>query len=298
MLEWLFCYLPTREALHPIHWREEAEAAEECDFICHSFDAERFSDGDVEGALEHLPDGDGRMLAYRGWLLQEDEYRSLEDEVRSRGYALLTNTHQYLEAALLPNWHPRLEALTPPAVWTHDADAEEAWEAARKAFGPPPYIVKDHAKSCKEAWLEACYVPPKARKARFLEICAELIERRADRFEGGLVVRPFVPLVQLGAHADGPPVFDEYRLVFWRGELILSSSYGELAGQEENFSKFSHLGQEIASDFFVADVARTRAGELVLIEINDGGCAGLPPSLHPIEFYSAVSEIEAEREVE
>lgn len=295
MIEWLYCYLPTREAAHPINWREEAEAAEECDFVCHSFDMERFIDGDVEGALEHLPNGGGRMLGYRGWLLKEDEYRSLEDEVASHGYTLLTNTNQYLEAALLPNWHPRVTDLTPPAVWTWDADPEEAWEAA-KSLGPPPYIIKDHAKSCKEAWLDACYVPPKARRAKFLEICEEMVERRGERFEGGIVIRPEVPLVRLAVHYTGIPLFDEYRLIFWRGKMILSSGYNDLEGKEEDFSRFANLGERIASDFFVADVARTQSGELVLIEINDGGTAGLPPPLHPIEFYSAVADMEGERE--
>src|SRR4029450_956377 len=106
MLEWLFSYLPTLEAQHAINWREEAEAAEESDFVCHSFDMERFLDGDVEGALEHLPNGCGRPWVYRGWLLKEDEYRSLEEEAAGRGYYLITNTNQYLETLLLPNWHP------------------------------------------------------------------------------------------------------------------------------------------------------------------------------------------------
>ncbi len=295
MIEWLYCYLPTSEPLHPINWREEAEAAEECDFTCHSFDMERFLDGDPEEALAHLPDGEGRVLAYRGWLLQEEEYRTLEDVLTSRGYHLLTNTNQFVETTLVPNWHPRVADLTPPAVWTWDEDADEAWEAA-KSLGPPPYIIKDHAKSCKEAWLEACYVPPKTRRAKFREICRELVDRRGERFQGGIVVRPVVPLVLLAADFTGLPIFDEYRLVFWRGKMILSFPYNDLGGKETDFSKFANLGERIASDFFVADVARTESGELILIEVNDGGPAGLPPSIHPIEFYSAVAEAEDRRD--
>lgn len=294
MIEWLYCYLPTSEARTPINRREEAEAAEESDFVCHSFDMERFLDGDSD-ALEHLPNGRGRTLVYRGWLLKEDEYHTLEQEVTSRGYRLLTNTSQYAETTFLPNWHPRLADLTPPAIWTWDEDPEEAWEAA-KSLGPPPYIIKDHSKSCKEAWSEACYVPPKARRARFIEICQEMIDRRGERFETGIVVRPVVPLVRLANHFSGLPIFDEYRLIFWRGKMVLSSGYSDLEGKEEDFSKFAHLGELIASPFFVADVARTESGELILIEVNDGGGAGLPPNLHPIEFYSSVADAESEQE--
>lgn len=48
----------------------------------------------------------------------------------------------------------------------------------------------------------------------------------------------------------------------------------------------------------MADVARTQAGELILIEINDGGTSGIPLSLHPIEFYSAVAEAEEDGDKE
>ena len=60
------------------------------------------------------------------------------------------------------------------------------------------------------------------------------------------------------------------------------------------FSKFEILGDRIDSSFFVADIARTEDGELVLIEINDGGVAGLPPLSHPIDFYSAVAIAEGD----
>jgi hypothetical protein len=74
--------------------------------------------------------------------------------------------------------------------------------------------------------------------------------------------------------------------------MILSAAYNDIEGTEADFSKFACLGQRIASNYFVADVARTQSGELILIEVNDGGTSGIPPTLHPIEFYSVVAEIE------
>ena len=303
MIEWLFCYLHRSVPAVEINWREEAQAAEECDFTCHSFAFERFLEGDVAGALEGLPDGEGRTLVYRGWILQEEEYQELADFVSNRGYQLLTNCDQYMEAMTLPNWHPLVEDLTPPAVWTWDEDIEEAWELAKK-LGPAPYIVKDHVKSCKEAWVEACFVPKGARRAKFKSVCEEMIERRADQFQGGIVVRPFVPLRLITADWTGLPIHEEYRLVFWRGKMILAAPYGGIGRDETNEEgerqewrrevdrKYGRLGERIRSDFFVADVARTLAGELILIEINDGSVAGLPPTIHPVEFYGLVADIE------
>lgn len=90
--------------------------------------------------------------------------------------------------------------------------------------------------------------------------------------------------------ATGGPVFEEYRLIYWNGKRILTDRYYPgLGGEETDFSKFDCLSERIDSNFFVADVARTQSGELILIEINDGGAAGLPPDSHPIDFYAPVA---------
>jgi ATP-grasp domain, R2K clade family 3 len=206
-----------------------------------------------------------------------------------------------MEALALPNWNPHV--LTPAAAWTWDADADEAWELAR-SVGAGPYIVKDHVKSCKEAWLEACFVPKGGRRAKFRSVCTEMMKRRGDRFQGGIVVRPFAPLRLITAHWSGAPIYEEYRLVFWRGKMILAAAYHDIGRDEtdesghlqpwrrEAVQKFGRLGERIHSDYFVADVARTEDGELTLVEINDGSVAGFPPTVHPIEFYAAVAEEE------
>jgi hypothetical protein len=179
--------------------------------------------------------------------------------------------------------------LTPPAVWTWEADIDEAWEMA-KSLGKGPWIVKDHVKSAKEAWLEACYVPKGAKFSRFKSVCEELMDRRGVDFDTGFVIRPFVPLAQLGAHWAGFPIYDEYRLFFWHGEMILAEAYHEaLVGHVRNFGLFKDLGQRIDSPFFVADVARSESGELILIELNDGGYAGIPPECDPMDLYRPIA---------
>lgn len=55
------------------------------------------------------------------------------------------------------------------------------------------------------------------------------------------------------------------------------------------------IGHRIDSDFFTADIARTEAGDLVLIEINDGGVSGLPPAMHPDELYGLIAEMELDQ---
>ena len=294
-IEWLYCYLRNSKGLQDIDWAEEAAVAEELGYQTHSFDFEHFIEGSPEMALENLPDGRGQTLVYRGWMLPEDEYAELESELSSRGYVLQTSSYQYIGALSLPNYFELVEDLTPPALWTWEPDIEGAWELA-KSLGPGPKIVKDHIKSAKEAWLEACFVPADADFAQFKSICEELMERRGELFEKGFVVRPFVPLKQLGTSWLGSPFFDEYRLVFWKGEIVLADAYFDLSGELPDFSKFKILNERIDSPFFVADIARTEKEELILIEINDGGVAGLPPLSHPLDFYQAVAMAEGDLE--
>lgn len=192
----------------------------------------------------------------------------------------------------LPNYHELVADLTPPAAWTWEPDIDEAWELAR-SLGKGPWIVKDHVKSAKDAWLEACFVPKGAKAARFRSVCEELLDRRGENFDTGFVIRPFVPLAQLGAHWAGFPIFDEYRLFFWRGEMIAAGPYHEaLAGSERNFDRFKDLGKRIDCPFFAADIARCESGELILIELNDGGSAGIPPEWDPMDLYRRIAEQE------
>lgn len=290
-MEWLFCYLDDAQLAHDINWREEAEAAEDCGFTCYSFDYAAFLEESAEAALDEIPDGEGQELVYRGWMMQADDYVILDDLLSSKGYRLLSRHHSYAETLLLPNYFDQIKDLSPAALWTEEPDIEEAWELAQK-IGTGPWIVRDHMKSAKGAWLEACFVPENATFAQFESICQELRNHREPNFVNGFVVRPYLPLVQLAAPRSGPPVCEEYRLIFWRGQRILSMPYDELGGLPPDLSRYDVLADRIDSPFFVADVARQQSGDLTLLELNPGGCAGLPPQLHPIEFYSRIAEIE------
>ena len=290
-MEILFCYLNQPGNSQDINWLEEADAAEECDFSCHSFSYDLFYDGQIDLALQELPDGEGIEILYRGWMMGEEDYGLLDEALSDRGYRLIVGQHEYRETVTLPNYFEAVEDLTPPALWTDEPDIEEAWELAGQ-FKGAPLIVKDHMKSAKEAWLEACFVPEGASFDVFKSICEELRDRRGESFANGFVIRPFIPLKRLGAHWTGSPISEEYRMFFWKGERILSAPYFEIGSDDiPDFSAYDVLGDRIDSSFFVADVAIRETGEPVLIEVNPAGCAGFPPQLHPIEFYEKLAQI-------
>lgn len=287
-MEVLFCYLNEAGNSQEIDWKEEADAAEEFGFTCHSFSYDTFLSGHIEAAIDELPAGDGNQILYRGWLMPDDDYTILEDALANKGYQMFSGSHEYRETLLLPNYYELIENLTPPARWTDDPDIDEAWELA-KELGNGPWIVKDHMKSAKEAWLEACYIPAGANFEHFKQVCEELRDRREPWFTNGYVVRPYIPLKQLGAHWTGCPIAEEYRLIYWQGERIVTFPCHELSnGGIPDFSKYDILGELIDSAFFVADIAITETGEPTLIELNPGGAAGFPPQMHPVEFYSVI----------
>lgn len=267
----------------------EADAADELGLRHDTIAMEDVVDDQIEAAIEPLGDLDDDVL-YRGWMLTAEEYERLDAAVADRGGTLVVTPEQYQAAHYLPNWHPAVADCSPATCWTWGTDAAEAWALAQ-ALGPPPYVVKDHVKSVKEQWAEACFVPADADARAFAEICAALVDARGDRFEGGLVVRRYVAL----AAAAGGPERDEHRLFFWRGRLVASAPYHDVDSADPPLAAFAGLGRVIASPFFTVDVARTVAGAWLVLEVGDGGVSTIPPAMDPRALYRAVGAGEERR---
>ncbi|WP_187344992.1 ATP-grasp domain-containing protein [Cystobacter ferrugineus] len=282
--EILFCRPVTAQALDD-RMDLEAEAAEELGIAHHPVVLEDVVDGEFERALELLPQR-GRRLLYRGWMLTEDEYSALYEALLERGHTLVVSPDEYAAAHYLPNYHPELQDLAVPARWTFGTDLDEAWEAARE-LGEGPWVLKDHVKSVKERWHHCCFVPGGASRERFIEICENLIEERGERFERGLVIRPYVPLRRV-AQTEERPLHYEFRLFFASGRLIASEVYDDVDVLKPDLSRFASLGRRIDSPFFTADVAMLESGDWVVVELGDGGVSTLPPLMDPRDFYRSL----------
>ncbi|MCP3140953.1 ATP-grasp domain-containing protein [Pyxidicoccus xibeiensis] len=265
----------------------EADAAEALGVDTYQVDLWTLLNGNAARALAAVPDRGELRLLYRGWMLTEEEYGALDEAVSELGHQLMTTPEQYAAAHYLPNWYPRLAAYTARSVWTEGPDAKEAWHAARAALGPSPWIVKDHVKSAKERWEEACFVPAGATLDDFERTCANLLEARGDRFERGFVVRRFLPLKAYGRTPSGPAHL-EYRLFFGHGRLLAAEPYHEFDVEVPDFTAFEALGRRIDSGFFTLDVAMLEDGGWAVVEVNDGGVSGLPASLDPRDLFAAL----------
>jgi hypothetical protein len=250
---------------------------------------EAIVDDDLDEALAGSGDLDGPLL-YRGWMLRQEEMERLAEALAGRGAELVVSPEAYEAAHFLPQWSPLVEDLAAPTCFTGDDDADEAWTLACARLGPPPWVVKDHVKSAKERWDEACFVPAGAGLAEFRRVCAALVDQRGERFEGGLVVRRFVPLAPAPtAHVGPRGEAEEYRLFFWAGRCIDICPQFDAPGDVRGLEAFTSLGRRIASPFFTADVARRADGGWLLVEIGDGGVSTLPPTMDVRAFYRAIA---------
>lgn len=288
-MEILFCCNPEMRRLPEPNFEREFDAAQACGFASRLFGLEDFLAGKVERAFEQLPPGRGTPLLYRGWILTESEYRLLHEALRDRHYILFTPPAAYAEALYLPNHFAHIADQSPPAVWTEGKDLDRAWRAAR-SMGDGPWIVKDHIKSAKQHWQEACFIPHRADRVTFDEVCRNFLLWRNEYFARGFVFKQYVPLANLGESAYGSPLCEEYRLFFWKGELLAGAPYDRVGGSEIDFARYAAVARRFRSEFITIDVARTAQGSWIVLEAGDGGVSALPPRLSARAFYRALRE--------
>jgi hypothetical protein len=205
-----------------------------------------------------------------------------------RDESLVVDPESFAEATYAPLYLPLLGEHTAAARWTEGQSIEEAWEVAQD-LGPPPWVIKDHVKSAKEAWYRACFVREGATFEDFTSVCEQLLELHGDRFQRGFVVKKFLELATLpGFLPEQRRVTDEHRLFFWNGALAAHAPYYDVDTTLDDVTEFAYLGELIGSPFFTADVARLASGGYTVIELNDGGSASLPEQMDPRDLYRAI----------
>ena len=266
----------------------EADALEALDLEPVWVSMEAVVDGDLDQALEHVPEGRGLTLL-RSWMLREEAYEALYEALAERGTYLQTDPAAYAVTHYLPNALEYIESHTAPTRVMDGTDLDEAWALAQE-LGAGPRMLKDHVKSAKEAW-PCGFVPADCDRAAFRDICAAFIGHRGEHFERGLVIRAMLPFAPLPSDDTVQPCFDEYRLFFCRGRLVAAAPYFESEGAQTDFSRFEWLGERVPSPFFTADVARCTSGRWIVVELGDGGVSTLPPGMDPRAFYEAVLEV-------
>jgi hypothetical protein len=286
----LFPQNPTMRKLPEPMFEAEFDAATSLGFECLLFDEEAFSSGDIDLALKRLPQGNGKPLLYRGWILTEELYRRFQEALSARGYSLVSSAGEYAEVSYFPNYYPKIRDCSPSAVWTDTPDSFLAWTQSRK-LGDGPFVIKDHIKSAKHLWHDACFVPKGSGRENFERIAENLRREQGHTFFRGFVVKQYVPLRSRGESPREYPMCEEYRLFFWRRQLLVASHYHRQPENPVDWSPFVNLAQRFSAPFFSMDVAQAETGNWLVVDMGAGECSSLPPSLEPTRFYSRLAEM-------
>ncbi len=289
-MDLLFPQNPSMRKLPEPMFEAEFDAATSLGFKCLLFDEEALCAGDIDLSLKWLPSGDGTELLYRGWILTEELYRRFHDALSARGYALITSAAQYAEVTYFPNYYPKIRECSPAAVWTDTPDSFLAWTLARK-LGDGPFVIKDHIKSAKHLWHEACFVSKGSGRENFERIAENLRREQGTTFFRGFVVKQYVTLRSRGDSPREYPMSEEYRLFFWRRQLLIASHYHRQPESSVDWSPFVSLAQRFDAPFFTMDIAQAETGNWIVVDIGAGECSSLPPSLEPARFYRRLAEV-------
>ncbi len=282
----LFCH-PTE--FHPLthHFEDEAEATEELGIVSYFASAELATMGDWDAALDGIPEGDGDRILYRGASVAPEGYEQCYERLEDRGWRPVVTPESYAETLYVPNYLPKVRDLLPPTAWVRGPNIDGLWRLAQR-LGPPPYIIKDFVKSAKESWADACWVKPEADEHEFRRVARNLVDLRGRDLAGGLVVKKAARLRRMENLGASMPFYDEHRLFFWEGELVLYGPYHDAADDQADLSFLSFIGERLDSPFFCADVARSEDGQWILVELNDGGISTVPAPMDPRMLFSAI----------
>jgi hypothetical protein len=248
--------------------------------------------GDAAASTRGVQARDPGPALYRGWMMVPDRYVALHATLASKGDVLLNSPDAYRHVHWLPESYEAIEPWTARSVWlpAHELTIERAVALAR-TFGRRPLIVKDYVKSRKHEWAEACFVPDATDAASVERVVARFLELTGSELQGGLVIREFLELEQVGQHTrSGTPLAREWR-VFWldREPVLVAPYWPEVGGDPPPVEAFSVAAARVQSRFFTMDLARRATGDWVIVELGDGQVAGLPDGTDAAAFYRAIA---------
>jgi hypothetical protein len=293
----LFCSDPRDRRRPDDQYVGEAETAARLGTSCAVVDHDAVERGDMDRAVRHVPDQPHPVTGvYRGWMMTAARYAAFYHALAGRGVRLVNDPAAYAHCHHLPESYPVIEGHTPRTVWLPgrgEFDRDTVMDLLRP-FGDAPVVVKDYVKSQKHAWAEACFIPSAADRGQVERVVRRFLELQGPDLAGGLVFREFVEFEPIGRHPrSGMPLTREYRLFFLDGRPLLVTPYWEGAAYEGKgppVGQFATLAARVGSRFFTMDVARTRGGGWLVVELGDAQVAGLPDGADVGAFYRGLAD--------
>ena len=283
-LHFLFCS-------HPLYPQQvDEDYAEEYQAAGRNFARALFSYEDLlEGKLSLYGEKIAGLTIYRGWMMKPELYRTFYTLLEKHDIILIDSPEEYEHYHLLPNWYREFENDTARSWWTASNSIKEAIELTKGLEGP--FIVKDHVKSRKHEWYDACFIANAADQHDTEKVISNFVIRQGDDLVGGVVLRQFVSLKPIGFHElSGMPIAEEYRVFVFAGKILAIDDYWTNAHQvhltEEEYQWIAEIASGLKSNFVAMDLARKTDGSLMIMEFGDGQVSGLQ-QIDAEGFYQA-----------
>lgn len=295
----LFCSSPFNDKEADPDFEEEFITANNLGFKTLLFDYEHLIIPNHSHLITKRINADDslKLLIYRGWMLSQQQYELLYNQLLNKNYKLINSPQEYRNCHYLPDSLKYIQSKTALTVYQKIDNEESITDLIKQAavFGNKPVIIKDYVKSEKHHWLDACYVPDAGNKEKLSASIKNLIKLRDKYLNEGIVIREYMELKELTTHSkSGMPLTEEFRLFFYNKKLLGVYNYweeGEYTGKTPDTGEFELQAQNVESNFFTMDIARKKTGELVIIELGDAQVAGLPEELNKEEFYRTLHQL-------
>lgn len=275
---------------HPLYYRradmdyeteyQEAELNHQCAL---------FSYEDLEnGKLSLYGDEITGLTIYRGWMMKPEMYQNFYNLLEEKGIILINTPKEYERYHTLPGWYNEFADMTANSIWEEEGNVNAILEKSTSFDGS--YIVKDYVKSRKHEWHEACYIPDITDKINTSKVINTFVQRQGDALVGGIVLRKFEKLKQIGFHEkSGMPISEEYRIFVYARKIHIVDNYWKCdvkaAFTEEELEWINGIAVKLRSNFVTVDLARKEDGTLIIMELGDGQVSGLQ-EIGEKEFYT------------
>ncbi|RZU76263.1 hypothetical protein EV384_4899 [Micromonospora kangleipakensis] len=275
----LFPADPLRPRRPDDHFAAEAEAARAAGILVALVDHDLLASGHDPARAVAAVRASG-VAVYRGWMLRADRYADLADALAARDVRLRTTPAQYRRAHELPGWYEALRTVTPESVWTTGA-GRAAFDAARRALGGGPAVLRDWTKSAKHHWHEAAFIPDLADDDAAWRVATRLLQLREDDFTGGFVLRRFERFT--GAEVRTWWIDGRWALV---GPHPDTPDAAPTDGVNPGF--LTPLVAPLGLPFVTVDLARHADGRWRVVELGDGQVSDRPATVAPSALITAL----------
>ena len=286
-INFLFC----NHSLYPRKVDEDYESEYQEAGLEHS--CALFSYEDLQmGKLSLYGEKISGLTIYRGWMMKPELYRQFYKLLEEKNIILINTPGEYERYHMLPGWYEDFKDCTVESVWETNGSVENILHNAKGLEGS--YIVKDFVKSRKHEWYDACFIKDISDIPNATKVISNFVNRQGEDLVGGIVLRKFEKLRQIGFHEkSGMPISEEYRVFIFAGRVLIIDDYwrdGEsISFTDEEKRWIETIAGKIKSNFVTMDLARKEDGSLIVMELGDGQVSGLQ-QIKPEQFYFAFEQ--------